>query len=163
LALTPSLIAARTGTAAWVTAVVLFIVLVTWQRLYHPILLRLLEARELDRPDLAPRFAAIVSKSTASPPRLWVLDPKGGRWANADRAHFRADDHPRDRRRHRSASRARGRERPPRGRALRRRAGAGERARQAPRARAAAAADRCGERGDALASEPRAPAAGDSQ
>jgi len=84
LALAPSIVASRgDGAAAWITAGVLFVVLVVWQRIYSTALVRLLELRELDRPDLAPLFAAVVAKSSVPAPRLYLLESPGGRWANA--------------------------------------------------------------------------------
>jgi heat shock protein HtpX len=67
----------------WVTAAVLASVLLAWGLLHDRVLLRLLRAVPLDRPDLEPRLAAIAARSSAPMPRLYVIGPPGGRWANA--------------------------------------------------------------------------------
>ena len=67
----------------WAVAAGLALLLLVWGLLHDRVLLRLLQASPLDRPDLDPRLAAVAAGSTAPMPRLFVMGPPGGRWANA--------------------------------------------------------------------------------
>jgi heat shock protein HtpX len=78
----PALVAAA-GSWRWGMAAMLAGLLLTWGFAHDRILLWLLEARPLERPDLESGLATIVARSTALAPRLFVVGPRGGRWANA--------------------------------------------------------------------------------
>jgi Zn-dependent protease with chaperone function len=82
LAFTPAIIAAA-GPARWLVAALLGATLVAWDLVYVDVLRRVLGARSLSRDDLAPRFAAVVSRARAVAPRVWRFGFPGGRVVNA--------------------------------------------------------------------------------
>jgi Zn-dependent protease with chaperone function len=67
----------------WTVAGALSLLLLAWGFLHDRVLLRLLRAAPLKRPDLTPRLEAIAAESTAPMPRLFVIGPPEARWANA--------------------------------------------------------------------------------
>lgn len=77
----PALVPAD-GWARWAVAAGLLGLLLAWEAWYGELLLWLLRAAPLDRPDLAPRFAAVLARARVALPRLYRA-AAGGRWANA--------------------------------------------------------------------------------
>jgi Zn-dependent protease with chaperone function len=82
LAFSPAIIAAA-GPARWLVAALLGATLVAWDLVYVDVLRRVLGTRPLSRDDLAPRFAAVVSRARAVAPRVLRFGFPGGRVVNA--------------------------------------------------------------------------------
>jgi Zn-dependent protease with chaperone function len=82
LAFTPSIIAAA-GPARWAVAALLAAALVAWDIVYVDVLRRVLGVRPLSREDLAPRFAAVLSRARGVAPEVLRFGFPGGRVVNA--------------------------------------------------------------------------------
>ena len=77
LLLAPALVAGARP-HRWAVAVALALVLVAWGLAYSQVLLWVMGATPLERPELEERLGAIAERSTAPSPRLWVVGPRGG-------------------------------------------------------------------------------------
>jgi len=71
------------GPLRWLGATFFAALLILWNAYFPEILLRLVRAKSLERPDLESRFAALLARAKTTPPRLYRAGPAGGRWANA--------------------------------------------------------------------------------
>ncbi len=82
LAATPAIVGALPG-FPWPVALGLAAGLFAWSERFPEAFLALLGAAPLDRSDLAARFAAVLQRAQADPPKLYRVGVPGGRWVNA--------------------------------------------------------------------------------
>ncbi len=71
------------GVARWPVIVLLGILLIAWNARYSVCYLWVVGASPIERPDLAPRFAAVLERARIVRPRLYRAGPSGGVFANA--------------------------------------------------------------------------------
>ena len=83
LAATPALVAAAPDGARLPLAATLLVVLAAWHHGYGRVLLRIVGASPLGRPDLEPVLASVLQRATAPMPKVWHAGPAGGVIANA--------------------------------------------------------------------------------
>src|SRR5574337_820218 len=69
--------------AHWGIPVLFTILLLVWDNRSTEVFLALVGASPLQRPDLEPRFAAVLERARVGAPRLYRAGPRGGRWVNA--------------------------------------------------------------------------------
>lgn len=77
------LVVLAAGRARWPVAAGLAVLLLVWGYFYTRILLWLVGATPLERPDLTPRLTAIAGRATIPPPDVRRFGFTGGRMANA--------------------------------------------------------------------------------
>jgi len=83
LAFAPTLVASAPTAARWPAAAALAGVLLAWHHFYARILLAVLNATPLHRPDLEPFFAPVFDRTTTAVPTVWRAGAQGGILANA--------------------------------------------------------------------------------
>lgn len=83
LAATPALVVAFPPAARWWATAGLIAVLLAWHHAYPRLLLLMVGASPLERPDLRDSFAQVLDRATTPPPALWRAGMRGGVFANA--------------------------------------------------------------------------------
>jgi Zn-dependent protease with chaperone function len=83
LALTPAMIAQTSPSLRWWVAAVAFLVLLAWHHWYSRVLLFVLGAARLTRPDLEERFQQVFGRACVPPPEIWRVGCDGATLMNA--------------------------------------------------------------------------------